>query len=61
MGYQNECYTSLHYLFSGVNNVLIKANENDILKSRSPSKERHGILCEKGNYILMLLHYYTFN
>ena len=53
MAYQNGSYHSFHYLFSGANNVLIKARWNDTLKSNHPSKVNRGILCEKGNYICM--------
>ena len=42
-------------LILGVHNVLIKSNENGILKSRNGSQQRHGVLCEKGNEV-----YFTF-
>ena len=41
------------FLISGVNNVLVRAKENDILKSRHGSKQRFGALCEKGNFVLL--------
>ena len=34
--------------------MLIKANANDILKSRHPSNIRYGALCEKGNFVFTL-------